>query len=378
MTASKLNALDDQRGRLPWCGLNPANLRAGIKQIRPLIPPQILYEDLPLTDELAGVVEKGRKEAEKIVTGQDDRLLVIVGPCSMHDPAAALDYIKLLKAYADTAKDDLCIIARTYFEKPRTTVGWKGLINDPFLNDTNEINKGLRIGRKLLLDVVSLGMPTACEFLDTISPQFTADVSSWGAIGARTTESQVHRELASGLSMPIGFKNGTDGNVQVAIDAIRSSRSAHTFLSVTKQGLAAIVESNGNPFGHVILRGGKSPNFEKQYVQLAAEQLEKAGLPTKLMIDCSHGNSSKQHARQIIVADDIVQQLSSGDDTAERIMGVMMESNIKDGRQNMPKEGPSGLEYGVSITDACIDWDTTVKALDNLRKGVQTRRSNRK
>ncbi|EOR04219.1 hypothetical protein E3P92_03304 [Wallemia ichthyophaga] len=358
---SKLNALDDQR----------------INQIRPLIPPQILYEDLPLTDELAEVVEKGRKQAEAIVRGNDDRLLVIVGPCSMHDPAAALDYIKLLKDYADHASNDLCIIARTYFEKPRTTVGWKGLINDPFLNDSNEINRGLRIGRKLLLDIVSLGMPTACEFLDTITPQFTADVSSWGAIGARTTESQVHRELASGLSMPIGFKNGTDGNIQVAIDAIRSSRSPHTFLSVTKQGLAAIVESQGNPYGHVILRGGKTPNYEKHFVESAAEQLHKAGLTNKLMIDCSHGNSSKQHARQCIVADDITQQLSAGGEHAERIMGVMMESNINDGRQNMPEGGPNELEYGVSITDACIDWSTTVSTLDNLRNGVQQRRQNR-
>lgn len=295
----------------------------------------------------------------------------------MHDPEAALEYVKLLKGYAENAKEDLCIIARTYFEKPRTTVGWKGLINDPFLNDTNEINKGLRIGRKLLLDVVGLGMPTACEFLDTITPQFTADVSSWGAIGARTTESQVHRELASGLSMPIGFKNGTDGNVQVSIDAIRSSQSPHTFLSVTKQGLAAIVESNGNPYGHIILRGGKTPNYERPHVELAAAQLAKAGLTPKIMIDCSHGNSSKQHARQAIVAQDIVDQISSGDEHAQRIVGVMMESNIKDGRQNVPAEGPTGLEYGKSITDACIDWETTIKVLDNLRKGVQDRRKNK-
>ncbi|EIM23143.1 3-deoxy-7-phosphoheptulonate synthase [Wallemia mellicola CBS 633.66] len=378
MTHTTLNALDDQRGR-PHKRLKHSQLtfNTGIKRIRPLIPPQILYEDLPLTDELAKIVDKGRKEAENIVSGKDDRLLVIVGPCSMHDPEAALEYVKLLKGYADNAKEDLCIIARTYFEKPRTTVGWKGLINDPFLNDTNEINKGLRIGRKLLLDVVGLGMPTACEFLDTITPQFTADVSSWGAIGARTTESQVHRELASGLSMPIGFKNGTDGNVQVSIDAIRSSQSPHTFLSVTKQGLAAIVESNGNPYGHVILRGGKTPNYERPHVELAAAQLAKAGLTPKIMIDCSHGNSSKQHARQAIVAQDIVDQISSGDEHAQRIVGVMMESNIKDGRQNVPAEGPTGLEYGKSITDACIDWETTVTVLDNLRKGVQDRRKNK-
>lgn len=318
----------------------------------------------------------GRQHVERIIRGDDDRLLVVVGPCSIHDPEAAVVYAKKLKAYADQSEEDLLILMRVYFEKPRTTVGWKGLINDPEMNGTFQINKGLRIARKLLLDLAELGLPTACEFLDTISPQFTAELTSWGAIGARTTESQVHRELASALSMAIGFKNGTDGSIDIAVDAMRAAATGHTFLSVTKQGLSAIVETEGNPFTHVILRGSShGPNFAAEHVAACAAKLAKAGVSTKLMVDCSHGNSQKQHIKQLEVAKNIREQLE-GTETAQNLLGVMIESNINEGRQNVPAEGPAGLKYGISITDACLNWDQTVTALDELKAGVQARRDN--
>ncbi|KAI5480471.1 3-deoxy-7-phosphoheptulonate synthase [Pseudohyphozyma bogoriensis] len=353
-----LNDLDDKR----------------IKSIRPLIPPQILMEDYPLTLKAAATVLEGRKGAEEIVRGDDDRLLVVVGPCSVHDVKAALEYAALLKAYADEASDDLHILMRVYFEKPRTTVGWKGLINDPQLNGTFQINKGLRLARGLLLEIATMGLPAGCEFLDTISPQYTADLVSWGAIGARTTESQIHRELASGMSVPIGFKNGTDGSLQIAIDAIGSASASHSFLSVTKQGISAIVETDGNPSCHVILRGSNTgPNFEKEFVAKTAADLTKAKLNPKVMVDCSHGNSEKKHERQVIVAESVAKQLGNIE-TAENIMGVMIESHLVAGKQSIPAEGPVNLTYGQSVTDACIDWKTTVEVLNTLRKGVQARR----
>ncbi|KAJ2251862.1 hypothetical protein GGI13_003607 [Coemansia sp. RSA 455] len=346
-----------------------------ISRIRPLIPPQILMEDLPLTERAAATIVKGRKAAEAIIQGTDDRLLVVVGPCSIHNPAAALEYADSLRVYADAAAEDLCIVMRVYFEKPRTTVGWKGLINDPDLNNNYAINKGLRKARTLLLDISEKGLPAGCELLDTISPQYIGDLISWGAIGARTTESQVHRELSSGMSVPIGFKNGTDGNVKIAIDAIKSAESPHCFLSVTKQGLSAIVETQGNKHCHIILRGGvDGPNFEESYVENYTQQLLKAGVNPRLMIDCSHGNSSKDFRKQPIVSDSVAHQLSATE-TGKYISGVMIESNLVEGNQNIPSDGDlSKLVYGMSVTDACVNWDDTVKMLDNLREGVRNRR----
>ena len=354
-----LNELDDRR----------------IKDIKPLIPPQILVEEYPLSLTAAQTIAQGRRTTEDIVKQHDDRLLVVVGPCSIHDVRAGLEYAKKLAAYTETAKADLHIVMRVYFEKPRTTVGWKGLINDPNLNGSYQINKGLRLARGFLLEVANLGLPAGTEFLDTISPQYTADLISWGAIGARTTESQVHRELASGLSMPVGFKNGTDGSVSVAVDAIKAASSDHVFLSVTKQGISAIVETNGNDACHVILRGANSgPNYSPEHVAAVSAALSKAGLPQRIMVDCSHGNSEKKHENQMRVVDSIASQLSQGDEASCNIFGVMLESNLQAGKQSIPAEGPSALKYGQSITDACIDWDTTVQALDKLRAAVQTRR----
>ncbi|KAI0667578.1 3-deoxy-7-phosphoheptulonate synthase [Trametes maxima] len=346
-----------------------------VKATRPLIPPAILQEDLPLTLSAAETVLEGRKATENILHSRDDRLLVVVGPCSVHNVGSALEYARLLHAYAESAKEDLHIIMRVYFEKPRTTVGWKGLINDPEMNGSFQINKGLRLARTLLLDVAKMGLPAGCEFLDTISPQYTADLVSWGAIGARTTESQVHRELTSALSMPTGFKNSTDGTVGIAIDACRAASRPHVFLSVGKGGLSSIVETEGNPDVHVILRGGTSgPNFAAEFVRSCGEKLAKAGFPQKIMIDCSHGNSQKQHVKQIEVAEDIARQLESGD-TSSMIMGVMIESNLVEGRQDIPVSGPAGLKYGQSVTDACISWEQTVPVLDRLREGVRGRRA---
>ncbi|KAI9187575.1 hypothetical protein H9P43_001964 [Blastocladiella emersonii ATCC 22665] len=348
-----------------------------IREIRPLLPPQILHEEIPLTPAAATTVALAREQVSAVVKGHDDRLLVVVGPCSIHDPAAALDYARRLHAYAATAAQDLLIVMRVYFEKPRTTVGWKGLINDPDLDGTYQINKGLRIARQLLVDINgTIGLPCAGECLDTISPQFLADLSSWSAIGARTTASQIHRELASGLSMAVGFKNDTDGNVKVASDAILAASNPHHFLSVTKQGLSAIVSTTGNDACHVILRGGsKGPNYDEASVSAVVADLHKWGVRPHLMIDASHGNSSKDHNRQPIVLAEVARQLEETE-SGRFITSVMIESNIRAGRQDLVADkGLDGLVYGQSITDACIDMADTIKSLDRLRVAVQKRRA---
>ena len=341
-----------------------------IESFRPLIPPAILLEELPLTEKGSLTVARGRESVSRILNGQDDRLVVIVGPCSIHDPDAAREYAWRLKALGDQLAEDLCIVMRVYFEKPRTTVGWKGLINDPRLDGSYVINEGLRRARRVLLDLAELGLPAGCEFLDPISPQFTSDLVSWGAIGARTTESQVHRELASGLSMPVGFKNGTDGGIQIAIDAVRAAMHPHNFLGVTEQGLCAIVGTRGNPDCHVILRGGQSgPNYDAPSVQKTVSTLRDAKLVARLMIDTSHGNSEKDHRRQPVAAHEIAAQVAQGE---AGIFGVMMESFLVDGRQDL-KPGTK-LTYGQSITDACLGWDATVPVLEELAEAVRTRR----
>jgi 3-deoxy-7-phosphoheptulonate synthase len=341
-----------------------------IESFRPLLPPAILVEELPLGDRGSETVSRGREAVSAILGGQDDRLVVVVGPCSIHDPVAAIDYARRLRRVADDHARELCVVMRVYFEKPRTTVGWKGLINDPRLDGTFAINEGLRLARRLLVDLAGLGLPAGCEFLDPISPQFIADTVSWGAIGARTTESQVHRELASGLSMPIGFKNGTDGDVQIAIDAVRAGAHPHRFLGVTEQGLGAIVATRGNRDCHIILRGGQSgPNYDAVSVDKAATALRDAGLPPRLMVDMSHGNSGKDHRRQPIVAKEIAAQVAGGESA---IFGVMMESFLVEGRQDLVTS--STLRYGQSITDACMGWDTTVDVLAELAASVRSRR----
>eukprot|EP01052_Picozoa_sp_SAG31_P045770 SAG31_NODE_8495_length_1441_cov_1.401639_1_plen_345_part_00 len=307
----------------------------------------------------------------QIVRGEDDRLLVIVGPCSIHDPKAGLEYAARLKSFAEGHKDNLVVVMRVYFEKPRTTVGWKGLINDPDLDGSFKINKGLRIAREFLLQVNKLGLPAATEFLDTISPQFTADLLSWGAIGARTTESQVHRELASGLSMPVGFKNGTSGDCQVAIDAVQAAAHAHNFLSVSKQSVACIVQTAGNMDGHIILRGGSDgPNYSEEHVSAAVEQIKKGKQRPHLIVDCSHGNSRKKHENQPIVAADLASRIAAGD---TKVAGVMLESFLVCGNQKIVPG--QALQYGQSVTDACMDWSTTVTVVENLAKAVQARRT---
>ncbi|MCC7121794.1 MAG: 3-deoxy-7-phosphoheptulonate synthase [Gammaproteobacteria bacterium] len=346
---------------------------ARIVGYRPLIPPAILMEELPLTEHASHVVAEARLQAGRILHGHDDRVLVIVGPCSIHDPKAALDYADRLQSVAERLRDDLLIIMRVYFEKPRTTIGWKGLINDPHLDGSFDINNGLRMARRLLLELANRGLPAGTEFLDVITPQFIADLIAWGAIGARTTESQVHRELASGLSMPVGFKNGTDGSIQIAVDAIGAVRHPHHFLSVTKQGISAIVTTKGNDNCHVILRGSNAgPNYDAASVAKCAGLLDKAGLPTRLMIDCSHGNSRKDHRQQPQVVAAIADQIASG---SEHVCGVMLESHLQEGRQNHSAETP--LVYGQSITDACIAWDTTVPVLERLAEAVRVRRARR-
>ncbi len=341
-----------------------------IESFRPLIPPAILLEELPLGERGAVTVSRGREAVGRIVRGEDDRLVVVVGPCSIHDPAAAREYAGRLRAIADDLAADLCVVMRVYFEKPRTTVGWKGLINDPRLDGSFAINEGLRAARRLLLDLAEMGLPAGCEFLDPISPQFTSDLVTWGAIGARTTESQVHRELASGLSMPVGFKNGTDGGVQIAIDAVRSAAHPHSFLGVTEQGLCAIVSTRGNRDCHVILRGGQSgPNYGALSVQKVVTALRDAGLAPRLMIDTSHGNSEKDHRRQPTVARDIAGQVAQGEGG---IFGLMMESFLVEGRQDLGD--PDALRYGQSITDACIAWEQTAPLLRELAEAVRARR----
>jgi 3-deoxy-7-phosphoheptulonate synthase len=342
-----------------------------IDRIRPLIPPAVLIEDLPLTERASDTVAEGREAVTRVLRQQDDRLVVVVGPCSIHDVAAALEYARGLHAVAAELSDAICVVMRVYFEKPRTTVGWKGLINDPHLDGSFRVNDGLKLARSLLLDLAEMGMPTGCEFLDTITPQYIADLVSWGAIGARTTESQVHRELASGLSVPVGFKNGTDGSVQIAIDAIQAASHPHQFLSVTKQGLSAIVATRGNPDCHLILRGGNAePNYDAAAVAGAVASLEKSKLPPRLMIDCSHGNSRKDPSRQPAVAEDIANQIRRG---SRAIAGVMIESHLVGGRQDAAPGGK--LTYGQSITDACLAWQETVPVLRTLAAAVRARRA---
>lgn len=339
-----------------------------IDKIRPLISPAILMEELPLTDETVQLIGETRAHIVNLLKGDDKRLLVIVGPCSIHDERAALEYADKLKEAADRYQDDLLIVMRVYFEKPRTTVGWKGLINDPDLNDSFNINKGLHVARRLLLTINEMGLPAAAEFLDTITPQYIADLISWGAIGARTTESQVHRELASGLSAPIGFKNGTDGNIQIALDAIRAAAQPHQFLSVTKQGLSAIVVTKGNGGCHLILRGGNSgPNHGPEAITETIERLEKSGLDPRVLVDCSHGNSGKDPEKQPSVADECRENIING-----RIFGLMIESHLVGGNQ---KATPGcELVYGQSITDGCLGWEQTETMLAELASVAKLRK----
>jgi 3-deoxy-7-phosphoheptulonate synthase len=341
-----------------------------IREIKELLPPIAHLYELPISEVASEVIYNARREISALLRGEDDRLLVIVGPCSIHDPAAALEYAEKLAVLCKEHSKELLVVMRVYFEKPRTTVGWKGLINDPHLDESYDINAGLRIARKLLLSINNLGMPAATEFLDMITPQYVADLISWGAIGARTTESQVHRELASGLSCPVGFKNGTDGNLRIAVDAIRAASQPHHFLSVTKSGHSAIVSTGGNPDCHVILRGGKEPNYSAEHVRAAAAELAAVGLAQKVMIDFSHANSRKDYKRQMEVATDTAQQLAAGD---THIFGVMVESHLVEGRQDL-KPGCE-LTYGQSITDACIGWSDTEDMLKTLADAVKARRA---
>ncbi|QLP99489.1 MAG: 3-deoxy-7-phosphoheptulonate synthase [Burkholderiaceae bacterium] len=346
-----------------------------IKDITVLPPPEHLIRFFPISGTpVEALIADTRRRIHHIMAGKDDRLLVVIGPCSIHDPAAAIDYARRLKAERERHADTLEIVMRVYFEKPRTTVGWKGLINDPYLDESYRIDEGLRIARQLLIEINRLGLPAGSEFLDVISPQYIGDLISWGAIGARTTESQVHRELASGLSAPIGFKNGTDGNLKIAIDAIQAAARPHHFLSVHKNGQVAIVRTQGNKDCHVILRGGKTTNYDADSVAAACKELEAAKLPPTLMVDCSHANSAKQHERQLDVARDIAGQLAAG---SRQIFGVMVESHIEAGAQKFTagKDDPSRLEYGKSITDACIGWDDSRAVLQTLADGVKARRA---
>jgi 3-deoxy-7-phosphoheptulonate synthase len=341
-----------------------------IRQLKPLIPPAILLDELPITEPVSTLVARTRQEIADILHGRNDRILVVVGPCSIHDPEAGLEYARRLAEVGRELSKDLLVVMRVYFEKPRTTVGWKGLINDPHLDGSFAINEGLRLARSLLLRVNGLGLAAATEFLDPITPQFLADLVAWGAIGARTSESQVHRELASGLSMPVGFKNGTDGSVQIAIDAVCSAAHPHQFLSVTKQGVAAIVATNGNPDCHVILRGGKSgPNYAMRDVHRAAAEIAAAGLDPRLMVDCSHANSGKDPSRQPVVLRDVAQQIAAG---SAEIFGVMFESFLVGGRQTVSADTP--IVFGQSITDPCLDWESTGPLLRDLAAAVRERR----
>lgn len=341
-----------------------------IERISEVSPPAHLLREFALSEQAAQTVFDARSRLHQILGGQDDRLLVVIGPCSIHDPDAAREYASKLIEQAKQHRDDLEIVMRVYFEKPRTTVGWKGLINDPDLDNSFQIGKGLRTARELLLDLAENGMPVGSEFLDMITPQYMGDLISWGAIGARTTESQVHRELASGLSCPVGFKNGTDGNLKVAFDAVKAANNPHNFLSVTKGGHSAIVTTKGNSDCHVILRGGKTPNFDADSVNVACEQAAGAGLDCRLMIDASHGNSSKKPENQPSVCQDIASQLAAGD---SRIFGVMVESHLVAGRQDLTPG--TALTYGQSITDGCIGWDESVAVLNSLADGVRKRRA---
>jgi 3-deoxy-7-phosphoheptulonate synthase len=340
-----------------------------IREIKELTPPSHLLREFPLSEKAIKTTFETRTAIHRILHGADDRAIVIVGPCSIHDVKAAKEYAGKLKEAKDRLAADLMVLMRVYFEKPRTTVGWKGLINDPRLDGSFSINEGLRVARQLLLDLNEIGMPVGCEFLDMITPQYIADLVAWGAIGARTTESQVHRELASGLSCPVGFKNGTDGNVKIAVDAIRAAQAPHHFLSVTKGGHTAIVSTSGNEDCHIILRGGSKPNYDAASVDAASRTLAEAGIPARLMIDFSHGNSSKQPEKQAEVGVDVARQIGGGD---ERIVGVMFESHLKPGRQDLLPG--KQLAYGVSITDGCLGWEDSRQVLDVLAEGVRQRR----
>jgi len=341
-----------------------------IRAVRPLITPALLQEELPAGLAAQTLVAGSRAEISRVLHGQDDRLIVIAGPCSIHDRDQALDYARRLKAEAERHRQDLLVVMRVYFEKPRTTVGWKGFINDPRMDGSYAINEGFRLARALMLEIAQIGLPMGVEFLDLLSPQFISDLVSWGAIGARTTESQSHRQLASGLSCPVGFKNGTDGSVKVAVDAVIAARAAHAFLGLTKMGQAAVFETRGNDDVHIILRGGKAPNYDAAHVQAACDLLKAAGLREQVMIDCSHANSSKQHTRQITVAAEIGAQIAAGQ---QRITGVMIESHLEEGRQDIVPGQP--LRHGVSVTDACIGFAQTVPVLDGLAQAVRRRRT---
>lgn len=343
-----------------------------IGKLDPLISPAVLSYYLPISGKASNVVSEARQGSENIMSGKDDRVLVVVGPCSIHDTKAAIEYAQKLKPLADKYKDDLLIVMRVYFEKPRTTVGWKGLINDPHLDGSFDINRGLRIARELLLELNEMGMPAATEFLDTISPQYVADLITYGAIGARTTESQIHRELASGLSMPVGFKNGTGGSIQIALDAIQAAQGAHHFLSVSKEGVSAIVTTTGNDACHIILRGSsQGPNFDADSVNGIAEQLKAKGLHEQLMVDCSHGNSKKDFRNQPGVVSDLCGQIAKG---TKAIAAVMIESHLIEGAQKLNSD-PEKMAYGQSVTDQCIGWDATEDILAELSAAVQSRRN---
>jgi 3-deoxy-7-phosphoheptulonate synthase len=341
-----------------------------IGAVRPLITPALLEEKLPVPAAAQALVESSRAAISDVLHGGDDRLIVVVGPCSIHDHDQAMEYARQLLVHAEALKNELLVVMRVYFEKPRTTVGWKGYINDPHLDDSFAINEGLEMARRLVLDVLELGLPVATEFLDLLSPQFISELVSWGAIGARTTESQSHRQLASGLSCPVGFKNGTDGGIKVATDAIQAAKAAHAFMGMTKMGQAAIFETRGNDDCHVILRGGKQPNYSSEDVDAACALLKAAGLREQVMIDVSHANSSKQHARQIVVAGEVAAQIAAGD---ARITGIMIESHLNEGRQDIKPGTP--LKHGVSVTDACISMAQTVPVLEQLAAAVRTRRA---
>jgi 3-deoxy-7-phosphoheptulonate synthase len=341
-----------------------------IERVVELVAPATLLDELPLNPERTAAVVRGREEVAAVLDGDDDRLLVVAGPCSVHDPRAALDYAERLASVAAELHEDLVVAMRVYFEKPRTTVGWKGLINDPHLDGSGDVNAGLRIARELLLDVLDLGLAVGCEFLDPITPQYIADTVAWGAIGARTSESQTHRQLGSGLSMPVGFKNRTDGNVKVAVDAVRAAAVSHAFAGIDDAGAPAILYTSGNPDGHVILRGGDAaPNYAAAEVSAAVELLRAAGLSERLVIDASHGNSGKDPDRQVTAAGDIAEQIAGGN---RAIVGIMLESFIVGGRQELDSDTP--LTYGQSITDACLDWERTAVILDRLAGAVEARR----
>ena len=341
-----------------------------IQAIKDVVAPESVIAEHPISEVAAATTAQTRKAVHNILHGTDDRLLVVIGPCSIHDTQAALEYASRLKILRDELANDLVIVMRVYFEKPRTTVGWKGLINDPYLNGSFEINKGLSLARGLLCDINDMGVPAGTEYLDLITPQYVSDLISWGAIGARTTESQAHRELASGLSCPVGFKNGTNGSLRIAIDAVQAASQPHYFLSLTKAGRSAIFATTGNDDCHIILRGGKTPNYDAQSVAQAAQEMQGAGLEPRLMIDCSHANSNKQHQRQIAVCQDVAAQIAAGD---SRIKGVMIESHLEEGRQDIAES--QDMLFGQSITDACISWDDSAPLLRDLAAGVRARRN---